>query len=177
MTGASSGIGAAIARELASRDARLTLVARSRERLERVALEIEATGGTARVEPADLSSIDEIEALTGRVLAASGVPDVLVNNAGAGRWRAIDETAPGEAAQMMALPYLAAFELTRAFGTAMIAKRGGRVVCMTSVAGYTHPRRDRLRGRSLGDARLRQPITGGSPRDRHRRNAYRGVGG
>ena len=114
MTGASSGIGAAIAREFASRRARVTLVARSRERLERLAAEIGAAGGTAGVEPADLASIDDIEALAGRVLAATGAPDVLVNNAGAGRWRAIDETAPGEAAQMMALPYLAAFELTRA---------------------------------------------------------------
>jgi len=138
VTGASSGIGAAIARELASRGARLTLVARNRDWLERLAEEIEATGGSTRVEPADLSSIDEIEALAGRVLATSGAPDVLINNAGAGRWRAIDETAPGEAVQMMALPYLAAFELTRAFAPSMIAKRGGRVVCMTSVAAYTH---------------------------------------
>jgi uncharacterized protein len=138
VTGASSGIGAAIARALASRGARLTLVARSRDRLEQLAVEIETPGGVARVEPADLSSVHEIEALAGRVLAASGAPDVLVNNAGAGRWRAIDETEPGEAGQMMALPYLAAFELTRAFAPAMIARRSGRVVCMTSVAAYTH---------------------------------------
>ena len=138
MTGASSGIGAAIARELASRGARVTLVARSREPLERLAAELEAAGGSARVEPADLSKLDEIEALVSRVLAATGAPDVLVNNAGAGRWRAIDETDPGEAAQMMALPYLAAFELTRALTPAMIAKGHGRVVCMTSLSGYTY---------------------------------------
>src|SRR5438874_5432621 len=90
VTGASSGIGAAISRELARRQAQVTLVARSREPLERLAAEIEASGGIARVEPADLSSVEDVEALAGRVLAATGAPDVLVNNAGAGRWRAID---------------------------------------------------------------------------------------
>jgi short-subunit dehydrogenase len=138
VTGASSGIGAAIARELARRKARLTLVARSREPLERLAGEIESGGGAARVEPADLSKVEEVEALAARVLEEDGAPDVLVNNAGAGRWRAIDETDPGECAQMMALPYLAAFELTRAFTPAMIARGSGRVVCMTSLSGYTY---------------------------------------
>lgn len=137
VTGASSGIGAAIAREVVGRGARVTLVARSRERLERLAAEIDMCGGSARVEPADLSQLDDVEALASRILAGTGAPDVLINNAGAGRWRAIDETDPGEAAQMMALPYLAAFELTRALTPAMIEKGQGRVVCMTSLAGYT----------------------------------------
>jgi short-subunit dehydrogenase len=138
VTGASSGIGAAIAREMAARGARVTLVARSREALEAVAAEIAAAGGEARVEPADLSSVEDVEALAARVLASGGPPDVLVNNAGAGRWLAVDETPAGEAAQMMALPYIAAFELTRALAPAMIAAGRGRVVCMTSLAGWTH---------------------------------------
>ncbi len=136
VTGASSGIGAAIAREMAARGARVTLVARSREPLERLAEEIRAAGGAARVEPADLSVVEQVEALAGRVLAAGGPPDVLVNNAGAGRWLAVDETPPGEAAQMMAVPYLAAFELTRALVPAMIERGRGQVVCMTSAAAY-----------------------------------------
>ena len=138
VTGASSGIGAAIARELARRGARITLVARSRDALEQVAAEIEAGGGAARIEPADLSSVEQVEALARRVLDETGAPDVLVNNAGVGRWRAIDETDPGEAAHMMALPYLAAFELTRAFAPAMIARATGQIACMTSLSGYTY---------------------------------------
>jgi short-subunit dehydrogenase len=138
VTGASSGIGAAIAREVARRGARVTLVSRGREPLEQVASEIERAGGSARVEPADLSSVEEVEALARRVLDGTGAPDVLVNNAGAGRWRAIDETDPGEAAKMMALPYLAAFELTRALVPAMMARGSGRIVCMTSLSGYTY---------------------------------------
>ena len=138
VTGASSGIGAAIARVMANRGARVTLVARRREPLERLAEEIRSRGGAAGVETADLSKVDEVEALVDRVRAATGPPDVLVNNAGAGRWLAVDETPPGEAAQMMAVPYLAAFELTRALVPAMIEKGGGRIVCMTSIAAYTH---------------------------------------
>ena len=138
VTGASSGIGAAIARELGARGVRLTLVARGREALESLAGELRSAGGEAWVEPADLSRVDEIDALAERVLGEVGAPDVLVNNAGAGRWLAVDETPAGEAAQMMALPYLAAFELTRAFLPAMIERGSGRVVCMTSLAGWTH---------------------------------------
>jgi short-subunit dehydrogenase len=138
VTGASSGIGAAIARELAGRGANVTLVARSAGPLEEVAAEIAQAGGTARVEPADLSSVEEIDSLAQRVLAAGGPPDVLVNNAGAGRWLAVDETPAGEAMQMMALPYFAAFELTRALLPAMLERGSGRIVNMTSLAGYVH---------------------------------------
>ena len=138
VTGASSGIGAAIARELASRGAHLTLVARGREAMETLAGEITAAGGEQpRVEPADLSSVAETDALAERLLADGDPPDVLVNNAGAGRWLAVDETPAGEAAAMVTLPYLAAFELTRALLPAMIERGSGRVVCMTSLAGFT----------------------------------------
>jgi short-subunit dehydrogenase len=138
VTGASSGIGAAIARELAARGAAVTLVARGREAMDALAGEIRAAGGTAAVEPADLSRVDEVTSLAERLLAAGSAPDVLVNNAGAGRWLAVDETPPGEAAQMIALPYLAAFELTRAVLPAMISRGSGRIVCMTSLAGFTY---------------------------------------
>jgi uncharacterized protein len=134
VTGASSGIGAAIAREMASRGARVTLVARRREALEKLAGEI---GSGAVVEPADLSDRESIEDL-GRRLLAAGTPDVLVNNAGAGRWLAIDETDPGEVEQMTWLPYLGAFELTRILVPSMIARGSGRIVSMTSLSGYTY---------------------------------------
>jgi short-subunit dehydrogenase len=138
VTGASSGIGAAIARELAAHGAAVTLVARGREAMEALAGEIESAGGSAAVEPADLSQVGEVESLVERLLAGGSAPDVLVNNAGAGRWLAVDETPPGEAAEMIALPYLAAFELTRALLPSMISRGSGRVVCMTSLAAFTY---------------------------------------
>ena len=138
VTGASSGIGAAIARELAARGAKVILVARSPASLEQVAARIRASGGQADVQTADLSVLPEVEDLARRVLAADGPPDLLVNNAGAGRWLAVDETPPGEAAEMITLPYLAAFELTRALLPAMVERGSGRVVVMTSAAAYMH---------------------------------------
>jgi short-subunit dehydrogenase len=138
VTGASSGIGAAIARELAGRGATVTLVARGRDGLEAIAAEISAAGGRAHVEAADLGDVDAVEAFAGRVMERSGPPDLLVNNAGAGRWLAIDETPAGGAEEMMRVPYLAAFETTRAFLPSMIERGSGRIACMTSLAAFTH---------------------------------------
>jgi short-subunit dehydrogenase len=136
VTGASSGIGAEIARALAAKGAKLVLVARGREGLERTAAGIAADGGEARVMPADLSDVADVGRLARELLAGPGAPDVLVNNAGAGRWRAIDETEPGEAREAMALPYLAAYELTRELVPPMIARGSGHVLNMTSAAGF-----------------------------------------
>ena len=86
--------------------------------------------------PADLSDVDDVRRLAGEVVAGPGVPDILVNNAGAGRWRAIDETEPGQAGQAMALPYLAAYELTRELVPGMIARGSGHILNMTSAAGF-----------------------------------------
>ena len=136
VTGASSGIGAEIARAMARRGARLALVARGRERLEALAAELRTSGPDPIVRAADLASLEQVEALAAELLEGPGAPDVLVNNAGAGRWRAIDENEPGEARRQMDLPYLAAFELTRALVPAMISRGSGRIVNMTSAAAY-----------------------------------------
>jgi short-subunit dehydrogenase len=138
VTGASSGIGAEIARAMAERGARLVLVARGRERLAELATELRAVAPDPIVRPADLASLEEIETLAAELLEGPGAPDVLVNNAGAGRWRAVDENEPGEAQRQMDLPYLAAFELTRALAPAMIERGSGRIVNMTSAAAYFH---------------------------------------
>lgn len=136
VTGASSGIGAAIARGAAARRAELILVARGAERLEALAAELRAGGARASARPADLADPAQVQELAAELVEAGRVPDVLVNNAGAGRWRAIDENEPGEAARQMALPYLAAFELTRGLAGAMIERGSGQVANMTSAAAY-----------------------------------------
>jgi short-subunit dehydrogenase len=136
VTGASSGIGVEIAKAIAARGAHVLLVARGREGLEATASEIAAAGGAATALTADLADVADVQRLAAEVLAGPGVPDVLVNNAGAGRWRAIDETDPGEAQRAVALPYLAAYELTRELVPAMIARGSGHILNMTSAAGF-----------------------------------------
>jgi short-subunit dehydrogenase len=137
VTGASSGIGAATARALARRRVRaVALVARGAEALGQVAAEVRALGAEAVVCPADLADAAAAEGAARAVVAAAGVPDVLVNNAGAGRWLFVEETPPGEEAQMMAAPYFAAFNATRAFLPGMLARGSGRIVNVTSPAAY-----------------------------------------
>ena len=82
VTGASSGIGEALAKKLAARGATVLLVARGQETLELVRKEITEEGGIAHVHPANLSDLDDVDRLIGEVLGAHGGVDILVNNAG-----------------------------------------------------------------------------------------------
>jgi uncharacterized protein len=132
VSGASSGIGAATAKALAQRGARVMLLARNRSALEQVAGEIGAGGGSAAVYQIDLADGNATEAVARRIIANHGVPDVVVNCAGAGRWLFAQETSPAEAVSMMQAPYFAAFFLTRAFLTGMIARGSGRIVNVNS---------------------------------------------
>ena len=132
VTGASSGIGAATARLLAREGARVVLVARSREALDTVGAEIGAAGGKAYAVAADLGVPGAVALLERDVLGVHGAPDLLVNNAGAGRWLFTDETAPEEAVAMMGAPYFAAFFATRAFLPKMLERGSGLIVNVNS---------------------------------------------
>jgi short-subunit dehydrogenase len=136
VTGASSGIGAEIARELARKGAQPILVARRAEKLEALASELRDGGAAVEVEPCDLGDDAEIARLAEQLLAGAGAPDIVINNAGAGIWRAIDETEAGYATEAMRLPYLAAYELTRLLVPAMIERGSGWILNMTSAAGF-----------------------------------------
>jgi len=135
ITGASSGIGAATARAAATRNARLALLARSEAKLARVAAEVGALSQTPVFYRAvDLSDPQQVAAVAGEISSQLGIPDVLLNNAGAGRWLSLIETEPAAVAEMMAAPYFAAFYVTRAFLPAMLARGSGTCVFMNSVA-------------------------------------------
>jgi short-subunit dehydrogenase len=135
VTGASSGIGAATARALASRGASVALVARNAERLTTVANTIEAAGGRAKTYVADLAQSHEVSRVA-RLVQQQGVPDILVNNAGAGRWLPIAETGADELAAMVAVPFLAAFNLTRELLPGMRQRGTGHVVNVTSIGSF-----------------------------------------
>ncbi|MBV8282541.1 MAG: SDR family NAD(P)-dependent oxidoreductase [Candidatus Eremiobacteraeota bacterium] len=136
VSGASSGIGEATARALAGKGARVALLARSREALDRIAREITEAGGQAIALAVDLSDPAAAQRAAQRVLDELGTPDVLINSAGAGRWLYTEETTPQEAVDMMALPYFAAFYLTRAFLPGMLERRSGRIVNIGSPAAF-----------------------------------------
>lgn len=129
ITGASSGIGAATAKYLASQGYRVVLVGRRREALEAVAADI---GVAAFVEPCDASDGDAVLAMARRVRDAHGVPDVIINSAGAGKWKRIEHTPPDEAVTMMGAPHFAAFFTTHAFMQGMLDRGSGVLIHISS---------------------------------------------
>ena len=139
VTGASSGLGRALVLEASRRGARkVILVSRTQPKLEAVATECAAaaTHGAfeAVVEAFDVTSADAARAAVQRITAAHGALDLLVNNAGSGAWKHVEETTPEEAAEMMACPYGAAFTATSLFVPAMAAAGTGHVMNVASAA-------------------------------------------
>jgi len=132
ITGASSGIGAALARAMAHAGGQVLLLARRKAELEKVAASIERALDP-KIFPVDLSDANAVESVAATITAQVGTPDILVNNAGAGQWKFLDETSPEEAVRMMAVPYFAAVYVTRAFLPAMLRRRSGHIVNVSSV--------------------------------------------
>jgi short-subunit dehydrogenase len=138
VTGASSGIGEAIARELAAAGYDLTLVARREAELDRVAREL-AVRVDVMVRPFDVAAVTELEALVAGVVTDRGPIDVLVNNAGyelIGWSKDVDIDA---VAQITRVNYLAPCALMRAVIPGMMERRRGAIVNVASVAAYTSP--------------------------------------
>ena len=136
VTGASSGIGKATARAMARMHSRVVLIARDGDRLRHVVEAIEAEGGKASAYTADLSDMTAIDRAAAAIRDHVGIPDVVVNNAGAGQWKSLIDTDPDEARGMVEVPYLAAFAVTRVFLPDMLRRGAGRVVAVTSPASY-----------------------------------------
>ncbi len=131
ITGASSGIGAATARQLAKMGMRVVLVARRLERLLGLQAEITSAGGKAEVAAADLRSDAERE----RVFEQVGAADVLVNNAGFG-WYGYYSDMPWQTVrEMLATNVEAAAHLTSLFLPGMKERNRGHIVNVGSISG------------------------------------------
>ncbi|GAA4665957.1 SDR family NAD(P)-dependent oxidoreductase [Gordonia humi] len=130
LTGASSGIGEATARLLASRGATVLAVARTLEPLQEVCSEISESGGTAYPLTADLSDPDDAQRLAREVLDRFGVPDVLVNNAGRSIRRTALESVDRfhDYQRTMAVNYFGPAALTLGLLPAMIDRGSGHIV-------------------------------------------------
>jgi len=134
ITGASSGIGAATARAAARAGAKVVLLARTKSKLENVADSVRKEGSMAHVYPVDLTVAEAVAEIAKQVTAEIGLPDIIFNNAGAGKWLYVQETEPADAVSMMASPYFAAFFVTRAFLPDMLKRNSGYIINMTSAA-------------------------------------------
>jgi 3-oxoacyl-[acyl-carrier protein] reductase len=135
VTGASRGIGEAIAKRLASEGATVLAAARSTDALARVVTEIEAAGGKASALALDLADALSIEAAVKAALAAHGEIHVLVNNAGVTEDGLILRMARDAWDRVLATNLTGVFLLTQAVVKGMVRKRYGRIVNITSVVG------------------------------------------
>jgi len=129
ITGASEGIGAACAAAFGKRGARLSLVARSEEKLRR------AGGPDAQVTAGDITLPEVREAAVRATLDRFGVVDILINNAGMGLYAPSWKTPPAEARALFDLNFFAPLALVQLVAPAMRERRSGLIVNISSVAG------------------------------------------
>jgi NAD(P)-dependent dehydrogenase (short-subunit alcohol dehydrogenase family) len=134
VTGASSGIGAAIARGLATEGATVALVARRADRLDQVAAAIGATGGAAIPIPADVTVEAEIERVFGALVERGGQLDILVNNAGTAIRGPIDELPIEDWERVIAINLRAPFLCTRQAPRIMKRQGGGGIINIGSIS-------------------------------------------
>lgn len=134
VTGASGGIGAAIARALHGAGASVALSGTREGPLAELAAEL---GSRAHVVPCDLADGAATDALAGRAAAALGQVDILVNNAGLTRDGLFMRMAQDDWDKVIAVNLTAAFRLSKAALRGMMKARWGRIVTITSVVGVT----------------------------------------
>src|SRR5215510_14638595 len=135
ITGASAGIGRAIAVRLARDGASVAVCARRRERLESVANEIIQAGGTSLPIVADVAREDEMRAFVDQTVSRWGQLDVMVCNAGFGVYGTIDQVAPEKVKAMTEVNYLGTFHAARAALPIFRSQNRGQVVIISSIVG------------------------------------------
>ncbi|RIL07867.1 MAG: short-chain dehydrogenase [Proteobacteria bacterium] len=135
VTGASAGIGEALALGLAAAGARVVVCARRREKLDALAARIADGGGEALAVACDVASSEDVERLAAETLGRFGAVDVLVNNAG------FVEIVPAESeplasfASIVDVNLVGAFRCAQRFGREMLARGAGSIVNVASILG------------------------------------------
>lgn len=135
VTGASSGIGAATARELGRRGATVVLAARRAEALESQKEAVRQAGGLATAVVTDVADAGQVASLVDHTVSRFGRVDVLVNNAGAGWLRPLASSGEPEITNLVGVNLLGAMLLTRAVLPGMLERRHGAIISVGSLSG------------------------------------------
>ena len=136
ITGASSGIGEAYTKLIASEGAKIVLQARSTDKLDALVKEINEKGGEAFSFPTDLTDAKAVNDQATKIKNEIGIPDVIINSAGAGNWLSIFDTSEKDFSDMMASPYFATVFTIKAFLNDMIKRNSGHIITINSAASY-----------------------------------------
>jgi len=149
ITGASSGIGEALSRQLSMYGARLVISGRNCESLERIAEQCSEAGNPVRpiVKPFDISDHAQFPSIVRDVTAAVGAVDILINNAGVGQRSDALSCRPDTVKKIMNVNFFGPVFLTQELLPSMIGRGAGRIVVVASVLGKFH-----LPGRSAYSA-------------------------
>ena len=136
ITGASRGLGEAMAHSLADAGAQVALVARDLKRLELVKEAITARGGSADVFAGDVTREDEVASLVPGIAERFGAPQIVINNAGTNIRKSLGDFSLDEFRSVMDSSLTSTFLVSRAFIPGMIGTGYGRVVNMTSIMSH-----------------------------------------
>jgi NAD(P)-dependent dehydrogenase (short-subunit alcohol dehydrogenase family) len=136
ITGASRGLGEAMARALSASGAKIALVARDLKRLESVRDSIRSTGGTAEVFTADVTSENAVAAVAAAVKDAFGNPQILINNAGTNIRKNLVDFTLEEFRSVLDSSLISTFLMCRAFVPGMLGSGYGRILNMTSIMSH-----------------------------------------
>lgn len=135
ISGASHGLGQAVATDLAARGAHVVLIARGMERLQRAADAIRANGGAATVMPCDVSAAAQVQAAAAEIQETFGAVDVLVNNAGIPAPRTFAETDFSDWDEVIGVNLSGVFYLTRALWTCLQRADCATIINISGTAG------------------------------------------
>jgi uncharacterized protein len=136
VTGASAGIGVALARELAGKGAKLILTARRRDRLEQLAAEFGAAGTETRIVVADLNDSAGPQQIYDATEGAGLTVDILINNAGLGQYGRFCEGQVEQELSQVRVNCEAVVRLSRLFVPRMVERRRGWMLMVASTASY-----------------------------------------
>jgi len=135
VTGASRGLGRAIAQALAAQGASIAAIARSEDALQDTLASIRSGGGTAEAFPVDVANSDAVEAAVEKASTRFGKIDILVNNAGVTRDGLLMRMKTEDWDAVINTNLKGAFHFTRPVGRLMVKQRSGRIINISSVIG------------------------------------------
>jgi len=135
ITGAGKGIGKALALAFAKEGIHVALMSRTKTDLETVASEVRANGVEALVVTGDISSIKSVNEAAKIVLDSFGTIDILINNAGIGKFGNFMDLEIAEWEQIININLMGAYYMTRAFLPQMIERETGDIINISSTAG------------------------------------------